>query len=391
MPLLLLVMVLILAGGVLIFQLALSTNYAAVAQTAADAAALAAEKNVVEQLQQPWTFVNGTWTPPPVDWNAVEDQARQYAADNGGHLVQMEPPIPETWGYDVIVLVRTEQGLPARSADASKQAFAEARASTDPLAEAIPATPISNDASVATGARFVPHGGSYGFSPVAAANYTVGQEPEIAGSLDQFAVRNKLHLVGQLGYAASGAANSMSLHTCGAVSSTTGIPPSVSAGQLKDAGLEVVVPSQAGQPEEIGLAGTTRSACVQGASPTPPGTSQSTPVAGNSSVHLVDLNGGPQDSLISFTPGGVSAIGGPWVIPTPIVMCESGGRNLPPNSAGASGYYQIIPSTWVLFGGTQFAPQAYLASKAEQDLVAARIWNGGAGAHNWDCASMVSW
>jgi len=119
LPLLLLVMVLILAGGVLIFQLALSTNYATVAQTAADAAALAAEKNVVEQLQQPWTFVNGTWTPPPVDWNAVEEQARQYAADNGGHLVQMEQPIQEVWGYDVIVLVRTEQGLPAGSADAA--------------------------------------------------------------------------------------------------------------------------------------------------------------------------------------------------------------------------------------------------------------------------------
>ena len=59
---------------------------------------------------------------------------------------------------------------------------------------------------------------------------------------------------------------------------------------------------------------------------------------------------------------------GGWAIPYAIVLCESGGQNLPPNSAGASGYYQIIPSTWRLFGGT--GPAAYLASKAEQDAVA---------------------
>jgi hypothetical protein len=78
---------------------------------------------------------------------------------------------------------------------------------------------------------------------------------------------------------------------------------------------------------------------------------------------------------------------GGWVIPYAIVLCESGGQNVPPNSAGASGYYQIIPSTWAAFGGT--GPAAYLASKAEQDAVAARIWNGGAGASNWVCAGIV--
>jgi peptidoglycan hydrolase CwlO-like protein len=78
---------------------------------------------------------------------------------------------------------------------------------------------------------------------------------------------------------------------------------------------------------------------------------------------------------------------GGWVIPYAIVLCESGGQNLPPNSAGASGYYQIIPSTWRLFGGS--GPAAYLASKSEQDAVASRIWNGGAGASNWVCAGIV--
>ena len=87
--------------------------------------------------------------------------------------------------------------------------------------------------------------------------------------------------------------------------------------------------------------------------------------------------------------GGGPALGpsGGWAIPYPIVLCESGGQNLPPNSAGASGYYQILPATWRLFGGT--GPAAYLASKAGQDAVASRIWNGGAGASNWVCSGIV--
>jgi peptidoglycan hydrolase CwlO-like protein len=78
---------------------------------------------------------------------------------------------------------------------------------------------------------------------------------------------------------------------------------------------------------------------------------------------------------------------GGWAIPWAIVQCESGGQNLPPNSAGASGYYQILPSTWKGFGGS--TPQAYQAPKSEQDRVAARIWRGGAGASDWVCAALV--
>lgn len=79
--------------------------------------------------------------------------------------------------------------------------------------------------------------------------------------------------------------------------------------------------------------------------------------------------------------------GGPWAIPWPIVQCESGGQNLPPNSAGASGYYQFLPSTWAGLGGS--TPNAYQASRAEQDRLAARLWAGGAGARNWVCAALV--
>jgi peptidoglycan hydrolase CwlO-like protein len=96
---------------------------------------------------------------------------------------------------------------------------------------------------------------------------------------------------------------------------------------------------------------------------------------------LARLQGEQSSAMSHYGPGG------PWAIPWSIVQCESGGYNHPPNWAGASGYYQIIPSTWSGFGGS--GPHAYLASKAEQDRVATRIWNGGAGARNWDCAYLT--
>ena len=45
-------------------------------------------------------------------------------------------------------------------------------------------------------------------------------------------------------------------------------------------------------------------------------------------------------------------LGGPYSIPTYIVMCESGGDYGALNpSRGAGGAYQILPSTWELYGG----------------------------------------
>jgi septal ring factor EnvC (AmiA/AmiB activator) len=75
-------------------------------------------------------------------------------------------------------------------------------------------------------------------------------------------------------------------------------------------------------------------------------------------------------------------LGGPYSIPTYIVMCESGGNYGAVNpSSGAGGAYQILPSTWSLYGG-QGAPQD--ASKEEQDRIAAEIWaDSGPGA--WVC------
>ncbi len=75
-------------------------------------------------------------------------------------------------------------------------------------------------------------------------------------------------------------------------------------------------------------------------------------------------------------------LGGPYSIPAYIVMCESGGNYSALNaSSGAGGAYQILPSTWQLYGG-QGEPQN--APKPEQDRIAAEIWaDSGSGA--WVC------
>jgi peptidoglycan hydrolase CwlO-like protein len=85
--------------------------------------------------------------------------------------------------------------------------------------------------------------------------------------------------------------------------------------------------------------------------------------------------------------GGTKGAGANWAIPWAIVQCESGGQNFTPNSAGASGYYQFMVATWKGLGGS--TPQAYMASKAEQDRLAAKLWDNGRGARNWDCAAIV--
>ena len=81
--------------------------------------------------------------------------------------------------------------------------------------------------------------------------------------------------------------------------------------------------------------------------------------------------------------GAPNFAGGPYAIPTYIVMCESGGNYSALNpSSGAGGAYQIIPSTWEAYGGKGLP---HLAPKAEQDRIARLIWeNDGPGA--WVCA-----
>ena len=74
---------------------------------------------------------------------------------------------------------------------------------------------------------------------------------------------------------------------------------------------------------------------------------------------------------------------GEWAIPQSIVMCESGGDYSAVNpSSGAGGAYQILPSTWELYGGSG-SPQD--ASRAEQNQIASQIW-ADSGAAAWECA-----
>jgi peptidoglycan hydrolase CwlO-like protein len=90
-----------------------------------------------------------------------------------------------------------------------------------------------------------------------------------------------------------------------------------------------------------------------------------------------------QAAAVGTGAGAQAYLGGPYSIPTYIVMCESGGNYHALNgSSGAGGAYQILPSTWAAYGG-QGAPQD--GSKAEQDRIAAEIWRD-SGPSAWSCA-----
>ena len=89
------------------------------------------------------------------------------------------------------------------------------------------------------------------------------------------------------------------------------------------------------------------------------------------------------ESQLAGREGNSAFLGGPYSIPTYIVMCESGGNYHALNSSsGAGGAYQILPSTWAAYGG-HGAPQN--APKAEQDRIAAEIWRD-SGPSAWACA-----
>jgi hypothetical protein len=97
-------------------------------------------------------------------------------------------------------------------------------------------------------------------------------------------------------------------------------------------------------------------------------------------------SGGSGGSGAPTPDGPTYGAAGGWSIPYSVVQCESGGQDLTPNSAGASGYYQFLRSTWSGYGGYS---QAYQAPKSLQDQRAAQLWNSGSGASNWVCSGIV--
>jgi septal ring factor EnvC (AmiA/AmiB activator) len=112
------------------------------------------------------------------------------------------------------------------------------------------------------------------------------------------------------------------------------------------------------------------------------GTQSSLSQAQGQVAQLEDQQAAQQQQSSSGS-GSAAYLGGPYSIPTYIVMCESGGNYHALNaSSGAGGAYQILPSTWAAYGG-QGAPQD--APKAEQDRIAAEIWRD-SGPSAWSCA-----
>lgn len=72
-----------------------------------------------------------------------------------------------------------------------------------------------------------------------------------------------------------------------------------------------------------------------------------------------------------------------------LAQCESTGRWNVNTGNGFYGGLQFTPSTWLAFGGGQFAPRADLASKFQQISIAERVLNvQGPGA--WPHCSVVA-
>ena len=56
-----------------------------------------------------------------------------------------------------------------------------------------------------------------------------------------------------------------------------------------------------------------------------------------------------------------------------LAQCESGGNWGINTGNGFSGGVQFVRSTWLGMGGGEFAPDAYLASREQQIVVAERV------------------
>src|SRR3954465_9920501 len=115
-PGLVMLMLALLVVGMLFFQVGRAAVFSTEAQTAADAAALAAAKNIKDQLMRQLA-TTGTADPELIDPVEVQAAAEAYAAKNGGHLSR---PI-ERHGVDVKVWVSTNATLGDQARDLDKE------------------------------------------------------------------------------------------------------------------------------------------------------------------------------------------------------------------------------------------------------------------------------
>jgi hypothetical protein len=65
--------------------------------------------------------------------------------------------------------------------------------------------------------------------------------------------------------------------------------------------------------------------------------------------------------------------GGGWTVWDDLAQCEAGGNWSINTGNGYFGGLQFAASTWVGFGGEEFAPRADLASREQQIVVAERV------------------
>jgi resuscitation-promoting factor RpfA len=77
--------------------------------------------------------------------------------------------------------------------------------------------------------------------------------------------------------------------------------------------------------------------------------------------------------LVAVAPAANAATDATW---DRVAQCESTGNWSINTGNGFSGGLQFTPSTWRAFGGTQFAPMAYQASRAQQIVVAEKVLAG---------------
>jgi hypothetical protein len=90
----------------------------------------------------------------------------------------------------------------------------------------------------------------------------------------------------------------------------------------------------------------------------------------------------PRPVVIPHPVAAAPAIPG-WTVWDAIAACESSGNWHDNTGNGYSGGLQFSPSTWLGYGGGQFAPQAWEASREQQIVVAERIRAAQGGYQAW--------
>jgi putative Flp pilus-assembly TadE/G-like protein len=115
-------------AGVVLFQVGRATDLRAGAQTAADAAALAAARELKDQLLAQ-VLLTGAAGTEAIDEGAIEAAAADYAERNGGRLVSYHRS-----ALDVFVTVETLEALGERARPVGgDRGVAQARARLDPV------------------------------------------------------------------------------------------------------------------------------------------------------------------------------------------------------------------------------------------------------------------